>query len=311
MTAAAGGDSQNPNAAGVGGGTAGAGNQGNQETQGSQGSQGSQGGQGSPGSAPKWDETLDPELRDSPSVKKFKGTTWDEVGPVLFKSYHNLERWQIPGENATPEERAAFHRRLGVPEKVEEYSAALKPEVPEGVPWSPEIQAAFAQFAHAEGIPPATATKILNFYLSRAGQGVDMQKTATAESLRQHHERLKQRWGANYQRNVGLVHRVVEEWGKPEFAEMLDTVVMKGPDGSDIALGNHPAMLEFLANYGEQRLEAGFIPGNSLLVTKDAAEQELRSILDNPGDAYWQGDKSRIRRVQELLAITDAPKAAR
>lgn len=260
-----------------------------------------------------WTTKLDPELQKSPSAAKFKGKNWDEVGPQIFKSYHNLERWQIPSEDPkTPEEKAAreaFHRRLGIPEKVEDYSKALKVEVPNGVPWNDEIQGAFATFAHAEGITPAQASKVLNFYLSRAGQGVDMQTTEKAEDLKKAHEGLKERWGASYERNVGLVHRTIEEYGSDEFNTLLDTKFKVGDE--EFTLGSHPAMLEFIARHGEGRLEAGFIQGNSLLTSHASAQSELSSILDNPEHPYWKGDKSALKRVQELLAITEAPKRAR
>lgn len=246
------------------------------------------------------------DLRSEKTLHKFKGKDQAEVLGKLAKSYVHLEKWQIPGEGATAEEKAAYHRRLGIPEKVADYSSALKPEVPEGVPWTPEIQTQFAEFAHAEGLTPAQATKVLNFYLSRAGQGIDVQKTNTAEDLKKATDGLKSKWNAGYERNVGLVHRAVEEYGKPEFSEMLDSVVIDG-----VKLGNHPAMLEFLAWHGEQRLEGGYLAGDSLLTTTASAQAELSAILDDSKHPYWQGDKASIAKVQKLLAIVEAPKPNR
>jgi len=289
--AAAGGETQNPAA---GSGAAGAGD-------------GAVAAAGAAGSGGEEFLTYFPEeLRSEKTLTKFKGKDKDEVLGKLAKSYVHLEKWQVPGDDAKPEDRAAFHRRLGIPEKVEEYAAGVKPEVPEGVPWNPEIQTQFAAMAHAEGLTASQATKVLNFYLSRAGQGVDMQKTASANDLKKSQEGLKSRWGANYQRNTGLVHRVVEEYAKPEFSEMLDSVVVDG-----MKLGNHPAMLDFLAQYGEQRLDMGFIQGDSLLVTSDSAAQDLAKILDDPKHPYWQGDKAAIAKVQSLLAVVEAPKPSR
>lgn len=279
---AAGGESQNPNSA-AGSGAAGAGD-------------GTAAGGTGSGSEQAWVATLPEELRGSPSAKKFKGKTWDEAGPEIFKAYHHLERWQIPGEDATPEQKAAFHRRMGVPEKVEDYK--ITPEVPEGVPWNDEIQGAFAKFAHEQGLPPAVATRVVNWYLQRAGQGVDMQTTASAEEIKKTQAALRSKWGGAYDRNAGLVNRAVEEYGSEEFTTLLDNTVVDG-----VKLGNHPAMLEFLRHYGEQRLEAGFIPGDSLLTTQKDALAEANAILDDPKHPYWQGDKAAIAKVQKLLAI--------
>ncbi len=248
-----------------------------------------------------WIATLPEELRGAPAVKKFKGKDWSEVGPQVLKSYVNLEKWQVPGENATPEERAAFARRRGVPEKFDDYKLDVK--VPDGVEWTPEIQGEFSKFAFEQGLTPREAQSVVNWYLERAGRGIDMNTTQTAEEMARAHSDLQKRWGANFKRNTGLVQRAVEEYGSESFSNMLNTVVVKGPDGQDIKLGNHPAMLEFILARGEDRLEAGFIKGDSIGTTSQDALAQANAILDDPKHPYWQGDKAAVKKVSDLMAL--------
>lgn len=289
-TPAAGGESQNPSG---GSGAAGA-------------------GEAAAGGAATGQEHLQffpEELRGEKTLHKFTGKDKDEVFGKLAKSYVHLEKFQIPGDDAKPEDVAAFNRRRGIPEKVEEYRAALKPEIPEGAPWTPEVEAMFAEFAHKEGLTAKQATNAINFWAKLAAQGVDVQTSQKGEDLRKQHENLKGKWGANYERTVGLVHRTVEEYSNPEFNELLDSKFTIG--GQEWTLGNHPAMLEFIARHGEGRLEAGFIQGNTLLQTQASAQAELSKIFDDKTHPYWKGDKAALKKVQELLAIAEPPKAPR
>jgi len=267
-------------------------------------SQNPEGGKSAAGSEPQqqqpvdggWISTLDPELQKSPALKKFKGKDWNEVGPQAVKSYINLEKWQIPGDDATPEARSAFHRRMGVPEKIEDYKIA--PTIPDGVPWNDGVQGEFVKFVHAEGVPPGLATKMVNWWAEQASKGVDFQTTQTADEVKKTHGELQSKWGANWKRNTGLVNRAVEEYGSESFNALLDTQVVDG-----MKLGNHPVMLEFLKNYGESRLEAGFISGDTLMTTSNDALAEVNKILDDKSHPYWQGDKAALKKVSDLMAL--------
>jgi hypothetical protein len=274
------------------------------QNQGGQQNDQNQGGQQQQQQPDGWIATLPEELRAAPAVKKFKGKDWNEVGPQVLKSYVNLEKWQIPGENATPEERAAYARRRGVPEKIEDFK--VEPKVPAGVPWSPEAQADFVKFAHAEGLTPREANAVLNYYLENAGRGMDLQTTQTAKAIEETHAGLQKKWGADYKRNVGLVARGIEEYGSASFNELLDHVVIKGPDGKDVKLGNHPVMLEFLKFHGEQRLEAGMIDGGTLLTTQADAAKELEAYKDEirskgKEHPYMKGDAAAKKKMTELM----------
>ena len=252
------------------------------------------GGQNQPEVA-EWIGSLDPELRTSPSAAKFKGKTWGEVGPTLFKSYVNLEKFQIPGEGAGPEEIKKFNERLGVPETPEKYEYKATP--PPGVPWDGELEGEFKKIAHGAGLTPRQHKAIVDGWTKLIGTGADRLTENTGKSLSDAHASLKTKWAGNYERNVGLVQRTVADIGIDGFGEMLDTIVI-----GDTKLGNHPVMLQHLKELGESRLEAGLISGDNLLLKSNDAQAEVDKLMA-PGQPYWKGDKAAIKKVAELMAI--------
>lgn len=98
---------------------------------------------------------------------------------AMWKDYANAQKLigqrsvsAVPGENATPEERQAFHKALGVPDNVEDYKI-------ENTQWAPEekelgeyldktrnpnVLKAVAQAAKDQGIPPQALNKVIQAF---------------------------------------------------------------------------------------------------------------------------------------------------
>lgn len=249
---------------------------------------------GVPPAAPEWIATLDPELRESPSLKKFKGKDWNEVGPTLFKSYHNLERFQIPGDDAGPEEVKKFRERLGVPDSPEKYEYKATP--PPNVPWDAELEQSVKKLAHSAGLTPKQHQQLVEGWAQIIGTGADRVTANTGVALREAQEKLQSKWGGAYERNVGLVQRTVADVGVAGFTELLDTQVVDG-----MKLGNHPVMLEVLAQWGNQRLEDGYIAGDNLAIKASDAEAEAKKIMAT--QEYQKGDRALVKKVSDLMQI--------
>lgn len=97
---------------------------------------------------------------------------------AIFNSYEELRaRWdagglvKLPGEKASTEELAAFHKALGVPEKPTEYLDHIKLDngMVLGDADKPIVEY-FATAAHKAGTPPAAFNAIVNAYYAREEQ---------------------------------------------------------------------------------------------------------------------------------------------
>jgi hypothetical protein len=150
--------------------------------------------------------------------------------PALLKSYIHSQRMlggkanavQIPGENATPEEKAEFFEKIGVPKDVKEYPS--KPTgLPEGAEWDTEATLKFNQIAHANGVPPKAMAQILDAYNEYAGVQAEKAQLAEKAQVDANRKALADEWGAKYDANLALAKRAARSVGadlnSPGFAD--------------------------------------------------------------------------------------------
>lgn len=252
-----------------------------------------------------WRDALAPELKTAKTLDKFRGASWDEVGPQLASSYINLEKLhggsiRIPSADAKPEEIAEFNRRLGVPEAPDKYGVTAA--VPEGMPWDKGAEGEFLKVAHANGLTPKQVKGVLDWYVGAAQKSFDQQVQEGNEQAEKGWAALQERWGANTDRNVGLVQRAALEYGGAEFLQLLET-----PVPGIGKLGNHPAMNEFLFRLGDQALEHGFIKGDAVTLKNSDAKAEIANTLADKAHPYFDANDPKhaeaVQHMAELYAI--------
>jgi hypothetical protein len=117
-----------------------------------------------------------PSNRDWLKVKGFK--TPDDA----IKSYRETEKallnggkFTVPGDKATPEEIAAYHRAIGVPETAEKYEFAL----PAGEAMDEGFVTPMRTIAHKAGIPAPAFKSLAEGFV--AWQADQLEATRTAE----------------------------------------------------------------------------------------------------------------------------------
>jgi hypothetical protein len=89
------------------------------------------------------------------------------------KAARDSGRVKIPGENATPEERAAYHKAIGVPEKVEDYSFAA----PEGVQLNEGLTKVLATAALESGVPKAAFDNLASKFIAAQLDDMNAERT--------------------------------------------------------------------------------------------------------------------------------------
>lgn len=204
-------------------------------------------------------------VRGSKSLERYKDTGALAVG------YLELEKQQgkavvPPGPDATPEQKRAFYDKLGIPKDVAGYAEVKLPEV-EG--WTGDA-AALEQakaLALAEGIPPATLQRLVNFQAEREQK----MKQALIDSWAGERDRMESEWGANYERNIGFardgaLYAFGEGWEKTDFGKLL------GGSG----LHGHPAMVRAFARIGARLAEANVIHSRASAGTPTGADAKAR-----------------------------------
>lgn len=199
---------------------------------------------------------------------------------------------RVPGKDAKPEDVAAFHKALGVPETPDGYEIAL----PEGVELDDAGKArmdAFKAAMHAKGATPAAVSAAFETYQAF----VQQEMTARAEAIESARASQKKTWGPEYDRNVELAKRAVRTFGDAGLAQMLETNTTDG-----VPLGEHPALIEAFAKIGRRMGEGSML---SVVDKSEAADLESRR-KEIHAMASTAPEKYRSKEIQdELRSIYD------
>jgi len=197
---------------------------------------------------PQWMASLPDAHKQNPNFAQFKEAplVWDRFDSLL-KAEGSMVT--IPGEQATDEERAAFYSKLGRPETADKYTFTKPADLPEGVPYSPEVEAAFKAQVHKLGLTDAQAKAQWDWYFGMSKEGFAKQQQAEQQANEAAINSLKDEWkGDEFKVNSELAARAFKKFGgeKPEVAKFIEETKVNG-----LALGNHPIFLRVFAAIGK------------------------------------------------------------
>jgi len=194
---------------------------------------------------------------------------------------------KLPTDKSTPEERQAFFKQLGVPEKLEGYGFKA-PEGDLAKYFDPAKASAFAEMAHKLNIPAEAASEIIKWNLQTVAAENAAIESEGAKAIQERETKLKEVWGANYDANMIEVERVMRTVGVP-----MDELLLTSPE---LSIG-----LATLA----KRL------GEDALVSRDAVRNNIsqpnlaKDIQTNPSNpdyaAYRDPSHPRHKEVVERV----------
>ena len=197
---------------------------------------------------PAWTAQLDGDLQKNERLTQFK--TIGEMGRAFLDTEGKLKGTiAIPGEGATDAERAEFYTKLGRPETADKYSITKPSELPEDIPYSPDIEEAFKQIAYEKGLSDSAAKDIYNWYWELAKSGHAQQLKADSEATEAAINTLKDQWkGDTFVTNTELAKRAFSKFGgeTPEIKDFIENTKIKG-----VSLGNHPLFLKVFSEIGK------------------------------------------------------------
>lgn len=230
-----------------------------------------------------------------PDAWEQKFTTPD----ALLKSHVTLEKMlgsqnkvALPGKNATPEERAAFFKTLGMPEKPDGYNSK-PPETINGKPFPKDLFSEadakqFANFAHTLGLTAEQHRALIEFDAARGLRGVDEAKLGAEKSIKEAVDALKKDWGANYDANLALAERGAVACG------------FNGEENA--ALANNPAFIRAMQKVGAMVGESA-LPGKGG-TAPIPAQQRIAEIQADKSHPYWnKAHKLHSTAVREMQGL--------
>lgn len=208
------------------------------------------------------------------------------------------DRIKVPGKDATPEELDAFYKKLGRPDKSDDYQFTVPKDLPKELPYDGERAAKLKVAAHKLGLNSEQAQAIHDLYIADQVEGLTgaSQRTQALNTERatKATEEIKKLWGPldgdKAQANFELADRVFTEVeGGQELLAELKTLGIVGPNKEILS----PAIANVLAGIGG----ALFKEGDVLRGQND--------IVDNP----FADGKGENHTLQMKLVKTDPDRA--
>lgn len=246
-----------------------------------------------------WKETIPAEFKSEACL-----ATIPDLG-TLVKSYvHSQKRLgssiNIPGQNASEEERAEFLKKLGRPETPDKYTLPDFSTLPEGLKPNESFVKALSAEAHKRGLNNDQHMGILQEILKFE---VDAAKQAEVEEQNQMRERvetLRKEFGSAYDQRVALAKKTFETFAVPEERGEFDK-----------RYGSDPLIIKMFSKMGERLLEDRSIDGtggiNALAMTPQEAMQEINKIRSDKENPYnnrkFEGTPERQKVIDRMATL--------
>lgn len=193
----------------------------------------------------------------------------------------------IPGEKATPEERADFNKRMGIPESPDAYQ--VRPQsMPADMEWDEGVAKQFNTLAHKHGIPPKAMDALMSEYAKWEGQRGEEQEAAKAQQLENARKELASEWGDKFDINKSKATRLVQ---------------LGGGDLNDPGLTS-PGMVKLLARIADTLSDDKLVNSDAaatMMVGRARAMDIMKNPQNNLHQRYTSGDREIADLVTSLL----------
>lgn len=230
------------------------------------------------GNPPAWTAQIPEDLRGNetltqiPTIGDLAGAFLEKEGKLSELQGELEQSVRVPGDDASDDDWAALFNRLGRPESPDGYEFT-RPELPEGIPYDEEAEAAFREEMHNLGLTKAQAEKLFAKHGEHLGAAFKRIEEARTQAHNEAVQALTQDWGGEeaFQANAELAIRAVEQFGGPELKQFLD----------QSGLGDNPMLIRAFYNIGKALSDDTFVPGAS----RGTAEK-------SPGEALYPDMKT-------------------
>jgi len=196
----------------------------------------------------------------------------------------------VPNEKSTQSEWDEYYKAGGRPDTPDEYAF----EHVEGIESDPELETAFKNLAHSEGLRPSTVQKLIEMDDNRTLMVAQAMQEAKIAEVASAEEALKKQWGAAYDERLNLANRMIQEnVSEDNKPALLD------------AIGNNPMVADFLANIAKKFVEHKIISAEVDQPTPVEAHAAIEGLRNTPG--YITGElantsPARYKQITQEIA---------
>ena len=206
-----------------------------------------------------------------------------------------LDKIPVPNKYATDEDWQEVYKRLGAPEKADQYKYkfAKDQQVDENT------LKAFNEVAQRNGLLPKQAESIVKFYNELNQQSVSQEASKMDAAQKEAETVLKTEFGAEYGKRLDQAKRLAVATLGTDF---LDKTVLK--DGSK--LGDNVSLIKAFSSLADKLSEDEIVKGEGADYMSAKELQRQLDELQQKGSPYW--DKmhpNHKRNVDEVFKLRE------
>lgn len=210
-------------------------------------------------------------LRGHDALKSEDGS-WLSPGDIVKTAVEYREKRgklvEVPGEDATPEQRDAFARKIGRPDGPDGYELQKPEDWPNTVPWPADLAKKFAEQAYTAGLTKHQAMRMFiqetGAFRSRFLQEMDSRQ----QRQQQWDEELRGEYKDNLDSALHTADRAMTLIGEPSVVEALKSA----------GLNRHPGIVRMLnkawRSIGEDKIFSGAVDANA---STNSTKERIRS----------------------------------
>ena len=238
------------------------------------------------------------DLLHEPALKTVKDTK------TLVKNYLNAQKMVgrdkviIPTKDSTDEERAAFYKKIGLPDNLDAYELNKSEESL----YDDSFYSGIKEQMFKNNVLPGQAKAIVEYLENYEKEQDDIFSRQNQEKVEQEIEVLKKEWGTAFETKLNVANTVLKDFADENVMNAL----------KESGLGNNVNLVKLLNNIGEQMYKEKKIdtPHPSMGVTRDEAQKELSEMLSNFDHAFHNSShpdhQKAVERFAKLNSIATA-----
>lgn len=188
---------------------------------------------------------------------------------------------RIPGAKASPAEKAAFARAMGVPDTPAGYLDRIRLAHNRilGEADRPVVES-FASALHPLGATPAVVSAAADWWFNYQQAHADQREESDGAFRAASESGLRHEWGADYKANTAAIATLISV-APPE----VGAVFASARDGDGNLLGNHAGILKWLHGLAVELIPAGQNYGSETTAASDRLS-EIRKIARETPQLY-------------------------
>lgn len=240
-----------------------------------------------------WRSAIPEDLRKEPSLQTIPDL------PTLFKSYVHAQRMTgaekipLPSKHATEDDWKNVFKKIGLPEKFEEY----KVEANDKEIFGDAFMSQFKENAYKLNILPKQAQGLIDWYGNVVGEQKKSMELAVEQDRQETEKTLKKEWGVAFDAKLNAAANALKELAGERYAEVKKVMESKG-------WGNNAELLRVFAKAGELMKEdhvRGQATGAVGRTPRDA-EREWEKIKGDKTHPFWNKTHTNFLPAQQEVS---------